>query len=46
MADGTKKAIEEIKPGDFVLAADHLDPERKPEAARVVRFFDNGLIKS
>jgi len=42
MADGTTKPIEEIRPGDMVLAADHLDPEGKPEAARVARFFDNG----
>ena len=42
MADGTTKPIEEIRPGDMVLAADHLDPEGKPQAARVARFFDNG----
>lgn len=42
MADGTTKSIEEIRPGDMVLAADHLDPEGKPKAARVARFFDNG----
>ncbi len=42
MADGTTKPIEEIRPGDMVLAADHLDPEGKPAPARVARFFDNG----
>ena len=42
MADGTTKPIEEIRPGDQVLAADHLNPEEKPAAANVVRFFDNG----
>jgi len=42
MADGTTKPIEEIRPGDMVLAADHLDPEGKPQAARVARFFNNG----
>ena len=42
MADGTTKPIEEIRSGDMVLAADHLDPEGKPKAARVTRFFDNG----
>ena len=43
MADGTKKPIEEIQPGDLVLAADHLNPEESPAPARVVRTFDNGL---
>ena len=43
MADGTKKPIEEIHPGDMVLATDHLKPEKTPEPARVVRTFDNGL---
>ena len=32
----------DIRPGDQVLAADHLNPEEKPAAANVVRFFDNG----
>ncbi|MBP5621028.1 MAG: hypothetical protein J6X44_03330, partial [Thermoguttaceae bacterium] len=43
MADGTRKPIETIRPGDMVLASDHLDPESKPVPARVARFFDNGL---
>ncbi|MBQ2040024.1 MAG: hypothetical protein II486_11280 [Thermoguttaceae bacterium] len=42
MADGSTKSIEQIQPGDVVLAADHLNPESKPQAAEVVRFFDNG----
>ena len=42
MADGSTKPIEQIRPGDQVLAADHLNPEEKPAAANVVRFFDNG----
>ncbi len=42
MADGTTKPIEEIRPGDMVLSANHLDPEGKTKAARVARFFDNG----
>ena len=42
MADGSTKPIEQIRPGDQVLAADHLKPEEKPTAAKVVRFFDNG----
>ena len=43
MADGTKKPIEEIQPGDMVMAVDHLNPEEKPGPARVARTFDNGL---
>ncbi|MBP5621312.1 MAG: hypothetical protein J6X44_04785, partial [Thermoguttaceae bacterium] len=43
MADGSRKQIETIRPGDMVLAPNHLDPESKPVSARVVRFFDNGL---
>ena len=43
MADGTTKPIEQIEPGDEVLAADHLNPTEKPTAAKVLRFFDNGL---
>ena len=42
MADGSTKPIEEIRPGDSVLAAHHLTPEEKPAVAKVVRFFDNG----
>ncbi len=42
MADGTTKSIELIRPGDLVLAAHHLNPEERPTAAKVVRFFDNG----
>ena len=42
MADGSTKPIETIRPSDMVLAADHLNPEEKPTAAKVVRFFDNG----
>ncbi|MBQ4195772.1 MAG: hypothetical protein II622_06640, partial [Thermoguttaceae bacterium] len=43
MADGSTKPIETVRPGDLVLASDHLDPESEPVPARVVRFFDNGL---
>ncbi len=44
MADGTSKPIEEIRPGDMVLAVDHNDPENDtPKPAKVTRFFDNGL---
>ncbi len=42
MADGTTKSIELLRPGDLVLAAHHLNPEERPTAAKVVRFFDNG----
>ena len=42
MADGSTKPIETIRPGDMVLAADHLNPESQPQAGEVVRFFDNG----
>ncbi len=44
MADGTSKPIEEIRPGDMVLAVDHNNPEKDtPKPAKVTRFFDNGL---
>ncbi len=43
MADGSTKSIEEIVPGDFVLAAQHDLPESVPVKARVARTFDNGL---
>ena len=36
MADGSKKPIEEIQPGDVVLAADHLSPEGTPAPACVI----------
>ncbi|MBR0342204.1 MAG: hypothetical protein IJH64_08160, partial [Oscillospiraceae bacterium] len=42
MADGTYKPIEQIRPGDKVLASDHTNPENAPIEATVVRFFDNG----
>ncbi|MBQ3332705.1 MAG: hypothetical protein IJG83_04720, partial [Thermoguttaceae bacterium] len=42
MADGTYKPIEQIHPGDKVLASDHTNPENAPIEATVVRFFDNG----
>ena len=44
MADGTSKPIEEIRPGDMVLAVDHNNPENDtPKPSKVTRFFDNGL---
>ncbi len=44
MADGTSKPIEQIRPGDMVLAVDHNDPEHDtPKPTKVTRFFDNGL---
>ncbi|MBR0225004.1 MAG: hypothetical protein IJL92_02970, partial [Thermoguttaceae bacterium] len=42
MADGSRRAIETLRPGDLVLAADQLNPESAPAPAKVVRFFDNG----
>ncbi|MBR0225156.1 MAG: hypothetical protein IJL92_03770, partial [Thermoguttaceae bacterium] len=42
MADGSRRAIETLRPGDLVLAADQLNPESAPAPAMVVRFFDNG----
>ena len=42
MADGSRRAIETLRPGDLVLAADQLAPESAPAPAKVVRFFDNG----
>ncbi|MGI5831248.1 MAG: polymorphic toxin-type HINT domain-containing protein [Thermoguttaceae bacterium] len=42
MADGTVKPIEEIQPGDTILATDHLNPG-EAETAEVVRVFENGL---
>ncbi len=44
MTDGTSKPIEQIHPGDMVLSVDHNDLEHDtPKAAKVTRFFDNGL---
>ena len=44
MDDGTSKPIEQIRPGDMVLAVDHNDPEHDtPKPAKVTRLFDNGL---
>ncbi|MDO4556849.1 MAG: Hint domain-containing protein, partial [Lachnospiraceae bacterium] len=44
MADGTTKPIEQIRPGDMVLAVDHNDPEKStPVSTKVLTFFDNGL---
>ena len=42
LADGTVKPIEEVRPGDMVLAADHLNPG-EAESAEVIRVFDNGF---
>ena len=42
MADGSRKPVESIRPGDIVLAADFLNPELIPTPARVARFFVNG----
>ncbi|MBR0226437.1 MAG: glycohydrolase toxin TNT-related protein [Thermoguttaceae bacterium] len=42
MADGSRRPIESLRPGDVVLAAAHLAPESTPAPAKVVRFFDNG----
>lgn len=41
MADGTSKPIEEIQPGDKVLAASDKDPEGPVEAKEVVEIFHN-----
>ena len=42
MGDGTSKAIEEIQPGDMVLAASDGDPEGPVEAKAVVEVYHNG----
>ena len=42
MADGTVKPIEDVRPGDRILAADHLNPG-EAGSAEVIRVFDNGF---
>lgn len=42
MADGTTRAIEQLKPHDKVLSVHELDPEGKPVVSTVVELYDRG----